>query len=144
MRYDQATLKVLAWFGSDPNIQDLDGDTAQSIALDSDHPAVAACLGAVAGWPAFKIAAGCRDHADARRMLHHGTIKPADCSLAELTTIVGTPANAQWQGSPGPCDATTALIRAAMSSWSPERHSLYHRGGAVKRADHTLGGASAP
>ena len=61
-------------------------------------------------------------------MLHRGTIEPADRSLAELTAVGGTPANALWPGSPGPCDATTALIRAAMSSWSPERHMLYHRG----------------
>ena len=89
---------------------------------------MADCLGAIAGWPAFKIAAGCRLHADARRMLHRGAIDPADCSLAELTAVGGTPANALWQGSPGPCDATAALIRAAMSRWSPERHVLYHRG----------------
>jgi hypothetical protein len=61
-------------------------------------------------------------------MLHRGAIEPADCSLAELTAVGGTPANTLWPGSPGPCDATTALIRAALSSWSPERHMLYHRG----------------
>ena len=61
----------------DPNVQNEDGDTAQSIACDKKkekkdrgHPTVADCLGAIAGWPAFKIAAGCRLHADACRMRH--------------------------------------------------------------------------
>ena len=48
--------------------------------------------------------------------------------LAELIAVGGTPANTLWPGSLGPCDATEALARAAMSSWSPNRHSLHHLG----------------
>jgi hypothetical protein len=120
--------QLLLLFGADPEVQDVDGETAQAIALDDGQPGVAACLGAVAGWPAFKIAVACRLHADARRMLHRGTVDPSDCSLAELLVVGGTPANTLWPGSPGPCDATAALARAAMSSWSPGRHSLHHLG----------------
>ena len=88
--------QLLLLFGADPNFRSLPGDTtAQSIALAHGHPAVAACLGAIAGWPAFKIAAGFRLHADARRMLHRGTIEPADCSLAELAAVGGTTARLQ-------------------------------------------------
>jgi hypothetical protein len=120
--------QLLLLFGADPDVQDNDGETAQAVALNDGHPGVAACLGAVAGWPAFKIAVACRLHADARRMLHRGTVDPSDCSLAELLAVGGTPANTLWPGSPGPCDATAALARAAMSSWSPGRHLLHHLG----------------
>jgi len=109
--------QLLLLFGADPDVQDDYGETAHAAALNNWHPGVAGCLGAVAGWPAFKIATACRLHADARRMLHRGTVDPSDCSLAELLAVGGTPANALWPGSPGPCDATAALARAAMSSW---------------------------
>ena len=47
-------------------------------------------------------------------MLRHGTIDRSDCSLAELVAVSGTPANTLWSGSPGPCDATTALVSASV------------------------------
>ena len=76
--------------------QALDGDSAHSTALRLNQPIVVDCLGATAGWAAFKIAAGCRLHADARRMLHHGTIKHAeDCSQARSRSGAG------WFGAAG-------------------------------------------
>jgi len=51
------------------------------------------------------IAAACRLHVDARRMLHRGTVDTSDCSLAELLAVGGTPVNTLWPGSPGPCGA---------------------------------------
>jgi ankyrin repeat protein len=121
-------VQLLLLFSAEPDAQHDDGETAQAGAIRNGHPAVADCLGTIAGWPTFKIAAACRLHADARRMLHCGSVDPSDCSLAELTAVGGTPVNTLWPGSPGPCDATTALVRAVMSSWSPSRHSLHHIG----------------
>ena len=120
--------QLLLLFRADPDVMERNGATAEALAVSNGHPVVAACLGAIAGWPAFKTAAACRLHADARRMLHCGTVDPSDCSLDELTTVSCAPPNALWPGSPGPCDATMALVRAAMASWSPGRHSLYHPG----------------
>ena len=129
-------VQVLLLFGADPEHQDDDGDTARVYTLDNGHPAVAGWFDATAGWPAFKVVAGCRLHTDGRRMLHHGSIDLVGCSRAEATAACAAPADALWQGSPAPCVATTALIKAALSSWSPRRHSLYHRG--VRSGVHSV------
>ena len=53
------------------------------------------CLGAIADWPAFKIAAGCRLHADARRVFQ----APSSLRTAAWrSSPLRTPANALWQG----------------------------------------------
>ena len=128
--------QVLVLFGADPEHQHSAGFTACDIAAQEGHPAVAGWLDATAGWPAFKVVAGCRLHTDGRRMLHHGSIDLVGCGRAEATAACAAPADALWQGSPAPCVATTALIKAALSSWSPRRHSLYHRG--VRSSVHTV------
>ena len=145
--------KLPTAFGADPNIQDLDGDTAQSIALDdSDHRAVVDWLGATAGWPAVKIAAGCRLHDTMLTPVGWSTAAPstpADCSLAELTTAGGTPANTLWPGSL--IHSLTGAVRCDRGVGKSGHGELVTRSalavpprGAVKRADHTLDGASAP
>ena len=124
---DVAMCKLLVLCGADAKVA-RNGAIILAELYMTGRSDVVAFFGAVADWPLLKIAAACRLHADARWMLHRGAIEPADYSLADLAAISGSPANALWQGSPGPCDATTALIQAAMSSWSLERHALYHHG----------------
>ena len=130
-----AMCKLLVLFGADAKVG-VAGNGAFTLAKFSDVGDVAAFFGAVADWPPLKIAAGCRLHADASRMLHLGAIEPANYSLVELTAVGDSSVNMLWQGSPRPCDETTALIRAAMSSWSPERHALCHHG--VRSAVRTV------
>ena len=115
---------------------DNDGETACDAALNNGHQTIADCLKAIEGWPVFKIAAACRFHADVRAMLRRGTIDPAACPRADITTAITFPANTLWRGSPAPCPATTALVNAALSSWSPGRHFLYHPG--VRSSIHTV------
>ena len=69
-------------------------------------------------------------------MLKRGAIDPSDCTFAELMATATLPADTLWQGSPAPCPATTALVKAAMSSWSPGRHFLYPR--EVRTSVHTV------
>ena len=129
-------VQLLVSFGADLSAVDNDGDTASAAALYPGHQTTADCLDAIAGWPAFKVAVGCRLHADARTMLKHGTIDPSGCTRAELATAAAVPGNTLWEGSPAPCPATTALVDAATSSWSPSRHFLYHPG--VRVSVHTV------
>jgi len=119
--------QVLLVFGAEPTAVAF-GRTAHGFALIKGHQPVVDCLEAIAGWPAFKVAVAARRHADARAMLHRGAIDPSGSTLAELTVLGALPADALWPGSPAPCAATTALVNAAMASWSPIRHSLYHPG----------------
>ena len=100
------------------------------------HQSIANCLEVIEGWPALKIAATCRLHVDARSMLKRGAIDPSDCTFAELMATATLPADTLWQGSPAPCPATTALVKAAMSRWSPERHFLYPQ--EVRTSVHTV------
>ena len=113
------------------------GTRALTVANRHGHQSIAKCLEVIEGWPALKIAATCRLHADARTMLKRGNIDPSDgCTFAELMATATLPADTLWQGSPAPCPATTALVKAAMSSWSPSRHFLYHQ--QVRTSVHTV------
>ena len=105
------------------------GFTSEDLARARGHHGVAAFLGAVAGWPGFKIAAACRLADAARSSLRHGRLDPAgSCTLAELASVTGSPAGALWLGSPAACDATAALSKDAMAHWAPSVHILFHAG----------------
>ena len=122
-------LQLLAIHGADIEAVSMLGHTARVFARSRNRSTILSFLDAIKNWTPFRIAIGCRlPTADLKRMLKNGTIDPSDCSLAELAAVGGTPANTLWPGSPGPCDAMTALVRAAMASWSPDRHSLHHPG----------------
>ena len=125
--------QLLLVYGADPTVEDFEGQTAASIPgyeWDNSEEATifAEFLGATEAWPTFKVAVACRLHADALRLLRRGCTDPSDCSSDELSDVSAAQVNALWPGSPGPCDATAALVRAAMSSWSPSRHPLHHSG----------------
>ena len=112
------------------------GRKVVTVANRHGHKSIATCLEAIEGWPALKIAAACRLHVDARLMLKRGTIDPSSYTFAELMATATFPADTLWQGSPAPCPATTALVKAAMSSWSPGRHFLYPQ--EVRTSVHTV------
>ena len=120
-------MQLLLVHGADASVQQ-DEVTPSMLAKATGNQETADCLEAIGDWPALKIAAACRLHADARRLLRRGAIDPSGCSVAEATTVAVLAANALWPGSPGPCAATTALITAATSRWSPDRHALHHVG----------------
>ena len=123
-----AAAMLLATLGADLAVR-FRGLTAEACARGHGHTGIAAFLGAVAGWPSFKIAVACRLADAARSGLRHGRLDPASsCTLAELAAVAGSPAGALWPGSPAACEATAALARAAMVHWAPSRHFLFHPG----------------
>ena len=130
------TVQLLLVHGANPAVVITNGLTAHTAARNAGHQTIADCLDAIEGWPVFKIAVACRLHTDARAMLKRGAIDPAGCTRPELMNTITVPNNTLWEGSPAPCFATTALVNAAMSSWSPSRHFLYHP--AVRASTRTV------
>lgn len=88
---------VALLFSADPSAQIITGENPQAIAIRARHPVVADCLGTLAGWPAFKVAAACRLHADARRMLHLGTVDPSTAAWpSSPLSAAPRPARGGW------------------------------------------------
>ena len=83
-------MQLLLVHGADTSVRE-DDVTPTMLAASMGHHESADCLEAIGGWPsAFKIAAACRFHADARRMLRRGAIDPSGCSAAEATPTVSS------------------------------------------------------
>lgn len=128
--------RILLCFGADPAATDCGGvtedgvvvapNTALGYARRATRTATAELLAAVDGWPALKISVACRHPADARTALRTGHIGMGGMSRGALLKVaLSTSPLGPRCPDHAVCADTVALIKQAMSPWSPETHMLY-------------------
>ena len=132
-------VQLLVLHGASLTAGNIAGKTAaQFAARHSGRRALAEWLGAVAGWPRLRIAAGCRLHKDAAAALRLGRIDPEDPTTAFLEDVaeailtsnanpVLTPAALPWGNAPPICKATIKLVADATRGWHRTTHWLHHK-----------------
>lgn len=94
-------------------------------------------LRAISTWSPLRIAAGCRLHKEATRLIQEGRIDPDDpatTSVQDILDVLST-SNADpdldelpWQNAPPICKATCKLVADATRGWHRTTNWLHHRG----------------
>lgn len=114
------------------------GWTAHMLAARYNYGTLSRWLAAVAGWSPLEVAAGCRLHSAATLALRLGLIDPYASASTATASMVHCAATSThlWPDQPPVCRETKLFARAAMASWSPARHWLYHA--TFRRAVNTV------